>query len=375
MRPRELYLTMRGILSLKDTELEDRSRISWPRSRRLWLWRRGFLTRSDILYDLDEDTVDDYLSDYQRFVGTRLINGTWSFALKNKLMCHWLMQPFDRHRMAIHGLLRNGHFHPIDRLTSTTLQVSDPVGGTTQTLTETDANRGPCEQVVARLESDSHLVLKWIHGGGGNNVLVCTYENGEYRINETVYSRNGFLERLRDLQDYLVCEYVDQHEFSSRLYPDAPNTIRILTMYDQHRGEPYVPAAIHRIGTNDSRPMDNFMQGGLSAGIDLTSGELGPAAQLTDDGQLAWHDVHPDTNTRIAGSRIPGWAEMLDRVRSFADLHAYIPYIGWDVIVAGEGNFTVIEANSYPGLHSIQAHTPLLADDRARQFYRDHDAL
>ena len=47
---------------------------------------------------------------------------------------------------------------------------------------------------------------------------------------------------------------------------------------------------------------------------------------------------------------------------------AYIPYVGWDVLVTEPG-FTVFEGNSFPHL-GYQILEPLLADPRARSFFR-----
>lgn len=372
MRPRELYLKLKGLQSLKRTERTDRSRISLPLRRRAWLWRRGFLSRSEVLYDLNEQTYRDYVSDYQRYVNTRLINGTWSIALKNKLMFHWMMQPFDAHRMTVHGILRDGGFHPIDLVQPPRIPAGDPPGEAELLVSDRSYDR---EWVIETLE-ERPLVLKWIQGGGGNNVLVCRHTDAGFVVNGEHLTRDAFDERLEGLGDYLVCEYVEQGSISADLYPETPNTLRIITMYDADAGESFIPAAVHRIGTDVSYPMDNFLQGGLSAAIDPASGTLSGAAQLPLDGELVWHPNHPDTGASIEGTHIPKWDAIQQRILELADLHWYLPYVGWDLILTDDrAGFKIIEANSYPGLHSIQVHGPMLTDDRTRSFYERHDVV
>ena len=376
MRPRELYLIIQGMQSLVRTEQESRASTELSFSRRVWLWRHGFLSRSDILYELEPATLSEYVSDYQRFVKTRQINGTWSFALKNKLMFHWLMAPHDRNRMTVHGILRNGNFHSLDRAPVPNLAAPNgSIPDTAFSSLHSGCHRD-VDVILDRLDAVDRLVLKWIHGGGGNNVLVCERQDDGIVVNGDRHTRSSFRQCLTDLQNYLVCEFVSQASYATKLFPDAPNTIRILTMYDETEGEAYVPAAIHRIGTRRSVPMDNFLQGGLSAPITLDTGTLGSAAQLPYDGSLTWHDHHPDTKAPIAGSTIPEWKTILADIQELASLHPYLPYVGWDVIVTdADAGFTIIEANSYPGLHSIQVHAPLLRDDRARTFYRRHNVV
>lgn len=376
MNVRTLYNTVNGLCDLATAERE--SDVGRSLRRRLWLWRRGFLTRSDAVYDLEESTYRQYVSDYQRFVRTKRINGTWSVALSNKLLFHRVMHPFDDERMAVYGMIRDGTFHDIDATArGNDRQLTD--GGSAATVA-TDLipdvdhiadvdTYSAAQRVVERLESEARLVLKWVHGGGGNNVLLCERTAGGYLVNDDHYADAEFRSLVANLEEYLVCEYVEQGAFSADLYPPTPNTLRIITAYDETAGEPFVVAAIHRIGTAVSEPLDNFTQGGLSAEIDRETGELGPGALPPIGGEITWHAEHPDTGVPIEGRRVPGWARIRARILELADACSFVPYVGWDVIVTDDGQFVVLEANSYPGLKSIQVHGPLLSDDRVRRFY------
>ncbi|WP_339104331.1 sugar-transfer associated ATP-grasp domain-containing protein [Haloterrigena salinisoli] len=383
MNVRTLYHTARAVQELVATERE--SDVSRSLRRRLWLWRRGFVSRSDAVYDLDPETYRDYVSDYERFVRTKRINGTWSVALSNKLLFHRLMQPFDDERMTVYGLIRDGTYHPIDdrrdrrEVTDGGPAASGPIGTGGPPSEPPQSSAHPREtgnaaqRVIDRLEVEDRLVLKWVRGGGGNNVLLCSRTGDGYRVNGDRYPESAFRSLVADLDEYLVCEFVDQGPFPTALYPATPNTIRLITMYDDELGEPFVAAAIQRIGTTDSAPLDNFTQGGLSAAIDLETGELGPGARPPDGDGVEWHSTHPDTKMAVEGERIPGWQRIRATVLEMADACPFVPYVGWDVIVTDDdGGFTVIEANSYPGLKSIQVHEPLLADDRVRRFYERH---
>lgn len=383
MNVRTLYHTARAVQDLVATEYG--SDVSRSLRRRLWLWRRGFVSRSDAVYDLHPETYRDYVSDYERFVRTKRINGTWSEALSNKLLFHRLMQPFDDERMTVYGLVRDGTYHAIDdrrgrrEVTDGGPAVSEPIGADgpaaepPQPSAHRQETRNAAQRVVDRLEVEDRLVLKWVRGGGGNNVLLCSRTDDGYRVNGDRYPEAAFRSLVADLDEYLVCEFVDQGPFPTALYPATPNTIRLITMYDDVLDEPFVAAAIQRIGTTDSAPLDNFTQGGLSAAIDLETGELGPGARPPDGDGVEWHSTHPDTGMEIDGKRIPGWQRIRTTVLEMADACSFVPYVGWDVIVTDDdGGFTVIEANSYPGLKSIQVHEPLLTDDRVRRFYERH---
>ena len=356
---------------------ERRSGLSFDLSprRRLQLYRRGFLSKSGVIYDFESNDPADYLTDYQRFVGTKRINGHWNALIDNKLTFHRVLGEFPAHRPTVYGLLNDGRFHTFDlaeesAITDGGIELErSPEPATTQPTEE------PIDWLDDVLSDGDRLVLKWFSGGGGNNVHFLERVDGEYRFDGEWTSEPDLVETLAGLEDYLVCEFVQQADYADELFPETANTLRVLTMYDERAGEAFIPIAIHRIGTRDSVPVDNFSNGGLSAEIDRETGALSVAAEYPHDGIVDWHESHPETGARIEGTAIPGWAETRDRLLEIAETLSHIPYIGWDLIVTDEGGFQVIEANSYPGVASLQVHRPLLADDRTRRFYRDHGVV
>ncbi|MEX2643597.1 MAG: hypothetical protein WD270_09100 [Acetobacterales bacterium] len=72
--------------ALSALEREIKSTVRVPRRVRLRLWRRGLLSEAWVLYDLARNDPDLYLSDVERFVGTRLINGAHGVVLDDKLL-------------------------------------------------------------------------------------------------------------------------------------------------------------------------------------------------------------------------------------------------------------------------------------------------
>lgn len=371
MTLRSIYLTGTKFRRLVRTELDTRETYDLPLRRRLWLWRRGFLSRSEYLYDLEGGRHRQYLSDFERFVRTPRINGEWTVALSNKLVFHWMLAPFDEHRPDVYGMVRDGRFLSVggdDASTGSRSRMPTDGGVATE-------DRGAATAEVTRhLEREGRLVLKWIKGGGGQNVYLCSYRDGAYRVNGEEKTAAEFDDLVAGLDDYLVCEHVEQFDFGASIYPETTNTLRIITMYDD-AGEPFVPIAILRTGTDRSAPMDNFSKGGLSAEIDVETGTLGAAAQLPEE-DLVFRSEHPDTGERIEGVELPGWEAIRDGVLEIAAENAHVPYVGWDVVPTDEsGGFQIIEGNSYPGAKSLQVHRPLLADERVRSFYERHDVL
>lgn len=337
------------------TEYTTMGRFPMSGQRRLSLWRRGFLSQSDALYGLEDVDESEYLTDYQRYVNTPQINGQWSIAVGNKLLFHSVMHPFDEHLPALYGYLRSGQFHHVD--------------------TEETGTSDAAEWLIDRLRSGEELVVKYVKGGGGSRVHMVEYANEEYHINGEAHSEREFVDEIATLEEHIVTEYVEQADYAADLYPESPNTVRALTMYDDETDEAFLAGQSHRIGTSQSGALDNFSQGGLSAGIDTETGELSQAVQFPYSGERTLYETHPDTDARIAGTVVPGWDRIVDRLLDIATELSYIPYLGWDIIVTGPGEFTIIEANNHVGTRTLQVHEPLLRDDRVRRFYERHDVV
>lgn len=234
---------------------------------------------------------------------------------------------------------------------------------------------GPAHASVRDVvDEHGRAVLKRHRGAAGHYVYVCTGdEDGE---GVTLHGSGGgiySLDRVVDNDErYLVTEFCEQAEYARHIYPHAANTIRILTLGNDDAS---VAAAVHRFGSNRTGVLDNFSQGGLSALVDLETGELSVAAEPLDDGEIAWHEAHPDTDVPIAGVTVPGWPRIRDRISTIATETTGMAHVGWDIVVTGPRGFKIIEGNSFPDPDVIQVHRPLLADSDVRRFYSDHGVL
>lgn len=146
-------------------------------------------------------------------------------------------------------------------------------------------------------------------------------------------------------------------------------------MWDHDADEPFLAVAAQRIGTSESAPVDNWGHGGLSAEVS-DGGVLGRGARWDDArSEVRWAEVHPDTGARIEGTRVPGWPTVRERVVAMAAEFPSLPRIGWDVLVTGEGEFVVLEANAHAAMVELQVFRPLLRDPRIRRFYERHGCV
>lgn len=308
--------------------------------RRVALWRRGFTSRCAPLYAFEEHGYEPYLSELARVRLFDELNGKHRYLLDDKLAQHWLLSGFPANRPTVFGVVDDGWVH----------------GGGTGRDT-----RPAAVAVPSLLREHSRLVVKRLRGTGGTGVLVCEHNDG-FQIDGESVSESQLCARIDQLSPGIITEYVHQHAYAADLYPNAVNTIRLLTVWDDDSEEVDLLGAVQRIGTDASAPVDNFSAGGLSAAIDTDTGRLGPGVRKAYPDGVERVSTHPDTGSRIEDARVPGWRSLQRVVTRIAEATATVPAVGWDVVLNETGTPVVVEANTSPDVDLFQVHEPLLAD-------------
>jgi hypothetical protein len=294
------------------------------------LWRDGFLSQRAELYPFDRFERRWFLTDWE--IETRLgrVNDERVIPLlDDKLLFHLLVasEPAVAAPEPI-GLVANGRFHSLGRHGS----------------------------LPAGFAAHGRIVCKPSHGAGGVGVSIL---------------RPG--DALPDRGLFLLEGFVAQHLYAATIFPGSLNTIRVVTLVDGEGA--FLAGAAHRFGCAASAPVDNFKRGGISALVELDTGELSTGRSNPGLHAGHVHPVHPDTGARIEGIVVPMWGEVVDLALRLARMVPGLHHVGWDICVAEDGP-RVIEGNAWlanPNL--IQAHRPILLDPRVRRFMRQHGVL
>ncbi len=103
------------------------------------------------------------------------------------------------------------------------------------------------------------------------------------------------------------------------------------------KGEPFIAFAVHKFGTRDSYPVDNWRWGGITALVDLETGEIGTPISYSGSGVYGRYECHPDSGAPIMGVRIPKWKERMDEILCLAKSLPFLRYVGWDVAIGDDG--------------------------------------
>lgn len=164
-------------------------------------------------------------------------------------------------------------------------------------------------------------------------------------IEKITYNSNINLEKmyynLKENKQFLIEEYVSQHEDMNKLYPEAVNTLRIVTLLKDDI--PSIAFVGLRIG-NLGNAVDNFNHGGLLTYIN----DKGIIDTPAIDKNGKSYNTHPYTNTKIIGYKIPYFDEAISFAKELALITPEIRYTAWDISITNNGP-VVIEGNPFPG--------------------------
>ena len=340
-----MRLRLRVLRRLRQKEGEWE--VAWRHRQPQW-WRHGFLSRSAILYDLENNDPGLYVSDLKRYLNTkRMVHPRLQDVINNKLTTHLLLRAMDIPSTELLGVYWRGAVHcfPAEQ-------------------------RTPLVEFLESISAGQQVFVKPLTGAEGKRIFaVRRLDGGGFRLNGAeVPLRTLRAEIEADKRPMVVEAGLEQHPDEAALYAGTTNTLRLLTMLDMKDRSPFIVVAVQRIGAGTSGVVDNWSAGGLSARIDLDSGRLGKATRLPGPEGLRWFSTHPDNGARIEGVQVPFWDEVVSTVLHAARVLSFMEYIGWDVIVTPQGP-VVLEANINSGMNVLQVHQPLLEDPRARAYF------
>ena len=354
--PRWLYRKYRAfrvfLVALRKLVRKEREWKVPLRLRQPKWWLRGFLSRSAVLYELDQgNDPEPYVTDVHRYFRTKnMVHARIQDIINNKLSTHLLLGSMDIPSAELLGLYWRGQVHRFPQ-----------------------EGRLPVAEYLQEMTTGDTLFFKVLAGAEGKNIFAV-HRSGpaEWTINgapsDLQRAAGVFLAQNRPL---IIERGLEQHADQAALYPNSVNTLRVLTMLDvQGNGDPFIAAAVQRIGCRRSEPADNWTRGGLSAPVDLATGQLGLATRLPDWNIKEWFESHPDTDAPIRGEVVPYWREVHDLVMHSAKVLSFMEYVGWDIVVTPNGP-VVLEANINTGLNVMQSHKPLMKDPRVRAYYNE----
>lgn len=324
-----------------------------PVATRIRAWRHGFSGWSWLTLDLDHNDWRVYLPDAANARAQKIDGPVARSVLKNKLLFETVVGAHVR-VPRVYAAIERGMVTPL----RTEFSATDAAG------------------VAAWCREYGGLVIKPLDAAEGRHVVSLEVVDGAFHLDKRPVPEEVAVRQVASMDGCLVTEMIRQGPYAHAIFPDAVNTMRIVTMTDVDTGEPFIAAAIHRFGTAKSAPTDNVSRGGLRSGIDLETGALTFASASWTYRQGAgfaeYHD-HPDSKTRITGTRVPRWDEVKATLLRVVKCLPMLLYVGWDVVVTDD-DIVLIEGNHSPAL-ATQLYHPYLGTPQMVRFFRHHGVI
>ncbi len=197
---------------------------------------------------------------------------------------------------------------------------------------------GKTEDLKAYLQSRKgrKTILKKVSGECGDGVYLLEWVQDDPYVNHEKTTVDEFAERISE-SEYIVQDFVKQHEALNRINPSCVNTIRYVTIIDRNK---------------KAKTFAHFLRVGAGGKINDNRATGGFAVNISEDGVLAdiglGHKssvrVHPDTGFCFAGCRIPFWPEVRELAEKAHEQLPDIKSIGWDIAITPTGP-VLIEGN------------------------------
>lgn len=184
----------------------------------------------------------------------------------------------------------------------------------------------------------------------GKGVKILNIKNGIDQ--KTQMTTHEIVKKMGS--NFVIQEKIQPHNDLKKLYPNAVNTLRIITYICNNNI--YTAPIVLRIGQGGN-DLDNAHAGGMFIGVD-NNGDLLSTA-FTE--YLKTYKKHPDTNIIFENYKIP----FISKIRKKAiDMHKKIPqlkFISWDFTINDQDQIVLIEAN----MHSQTIWFPQMAHGKS----------
>lgn len=211
-----------------------------------------------------------------------------------------------------------------------------------------DLRKADYESYLEFCKKHSSIFAKPIDSFGGLGISKIQFSDGS--------DLKAIYDELISNKQLLIEECITQHEDMNKICPNAVNTMRVVTIYNNDKVE--MIYVVLRMG-NGAGFVDNATSGGIYCLVD-DDGVIRNSA--FSDKTALYYDKHPYTGVEFNGLKVPMFKESVELCLEAALIEPNMRYIGWDVAVSDKGPIFV-EANNLPGYDLAQCYGHLKNDE------------
>lgn len=314
--------------------------------KRIFLNSKGFFSKRTIPYDFKNWRYSDYISDLE-VIKLSYINYPYSKLLRNKLVFSNYFRNYFK-TPQVYYLINNSLIKSVNP------QIKEE----------------NFEGFIKVLLAKRKLIIKPTLGARGTGIYLLELDEEKILVNKKEISKSELQKFVSSLTGHIVVEFIEQCDFTKRIFPMSTNTLRINTFFDPVLYKVITKQPYLRMGTSKSIPTDNVARGGLYSMVDIETGILDDAIEIYTPGSIRKVTNHPETKTRISGNVIPHWNEIKECILNTSRvISPLIKVVGWDIVIT-DNSFVVLEGNNGPDLGQQRMGNPLAKDEDVLLFLK-----
>lgn len=347
--------TKRFALFYLNQAKEDYKSGLWPEEQIKWAHSHGFLADKIAAYDLNDDNVDKYLSDYDYY---RLwpLNNPYRIWINDKLTLKYILPD-----NLFGAYLPKYYYYTEER-------------GCLYCL-DCDQRKYAMDSygLLSLLKDKKKLAMKLVNGTASQNFYKLSFENNDICINSIPCCETDFLRFIEMHPHYCITEYLEPHPEMARIH-DKIHTLRLMVI-NEHGNDPRIVHGYLRFGTNEhgeanhcNHSADCKANYDFCARINVENGVFGDSV-LAYQNKIIHQDFHPDTKAKASGI-IPGWENVKKQILNMSRYLFQAEYCGFDVGITVDG-FKIMEINSHQGIGFLQLFDSLYDIPFSKQYFTE----
>ena len=335
---------------IKFRKANKSSLVSAKMTDQFWAFRRGFFLETVKICNINENNFHEYLSD-RFYRSLHPINKAYSGIIDNKLYLPFLLRDYQEYVPQYYYFIDKGrlvNLNPDHQILN-------------------DSN------VTDLIKQNKKLVLKHCFSALGKGYNLLEWDGEKIFLNKTVINYEKLILFVKSLDNYIITEYINQHQYAYEINPGCANTVRLYCVWDYEKNKFFIQSALHKFGM-DGNLVDNLGDDGrFLAFIDVTSGRIKSIGLIKKKGKpirLTNASIHPDSKMPIANVQVPNWDKVIHQALKIMNNLSFLKFVNIDLVIT-ESGFKILEMNSLPKLFIMQVERGLLKDKRLLRFFNE----
>lgn len=314
-----------------------------------WAHERGFTARSAVIFNLNDENINDYLSDYEYNLIFPL-NAWQRIWVNDKLSLKMILNGTE------YGKLMPEYYY-----------YSSPNG--LLSLMDNPFEATP-QDFLKSLRYFGTFACKPNNGSTSIGFCKMSCQMGKYYLNDSEVSENDILQFVKNQTNYLYTEYIYPHSFYKQFSP-LIHTLRLNTL-NINGNNPRIINGYLRLPTKQAKNANYLLCNSydifnLTSDVNPDTGAIGKSLLVYGTHTMNI-DRHPDNEIPL-NFTIENFDILKNQVLGMCTLLNSIEYIGFDIGITDKG-FKIMEINTHPGIEFGQLMCPIMKHPIYKNYFK-----